>query len=298
MPAEGFMAPIKRAFVWHWNLLGLGVAVGFSVLSGTAGVTIPFVLAAELGYLGFLGLNPRFQNVLRGQASKGASLTAKGDGAQAVQQRFQQLIAFLTGPDRDRFHELRQRCAALLDLRRRLDAEEPHAGAENFRSESLDRLLWLFLKLLHQKAGLERFLASTKSEDIESELRSAEGQLATAKARDEAAGGVESRLTTSVRERIQTIQERLENHRQAAESLELAAAELDKTQQQITHICEIGMTMRDSGGLSAQIDSLSESLQSSEKAFAHTSLGGIFEEETAPPLLSQPEPVQRGAISE
>lgn len=285
MPDEGLIPTIKRAFTWHWNLLGLGAAVGFGILSGSAAVALPLIAAAELAYLGFLGLNPRFQNILRGQ--KKSDLDAQA-AAREAQERYQKIMSFLPAADARRFSDLQQRCSALLDLRRRMDSRDSQDGIENFRGESLDRLLWLFLKLLHQKAGIERFLASTKNENIQAELKSAEQQFATAQERDKAAGGIESRLTTSIRERIETIRGRLDNHTKASESLELVAAELDKTQQQITHICEVGMTMRDSADLSAQIDSLSESLQSSEKTFSNASLGMMFDDETAPPLLSAP----------
>ena len=64
---EGLTASLKRAFTWHWHLLGLGAGAAVAVLSGAPLVILPFLAAAELGYLGFLGLNPRFQNVLKGQ---------------------------------------------------------------------------------------------------------------------------------------------------------------------------------------------------------------------------------------
>jgi DNA repair exonuclease SbcCD ATPase subunit len=147
-------------------------------------------------------------------------------------------------------------------------------------------MLWLFLKLLHQRSGLEKFLGATRRENIEAELKSAEQQLATAQERDQAAGLPESRLATSIQERIATIRERLQNHKQAQDGLELVTAEIDKTEQQITHLCEVGMTMSDSAGLTAQIDSISASLQSSEKIFAETSFSQIYDDEQAPPLLS------------
>ena len=104
--------------------------------------------------------------------------------------------------------------------------------------------------------------------------------------RDKSASGVESRLTTSIRERIDTIRERIDNHTKAEESMELLTAEIDKTEQQITHLCEVGMTMSDSVGLSVQIDSISASLQSSEKIFSEASFSQIYDDEPAPPLLS------------
>jgi len=113
--------------------------------------------------------------------------------------------------------EMQNKAAELLNTDDRWQGMAVTNQADNFSVGANLMLLWM---------------ASTQGEDIESELRSAEEQLATAKARDQASGGIESRLTTSIRERIQTIRDRLENHRRAAESLELASAELDKTQQQ------------------------------------------------------------------
>jgi hypothetical protein len=277
-------AKLKRAFTWHWHLLGLSVGIGISLLSGTPQMCLPFLAAAELVYLGYIGLQPRFQNVLRGQS---LMKSAVAPGTEDPTARYEKIASFLTDQDLARFQHLQNRCAALLDLRRRMDAKDGSDSTEDFRAESLDRMLWLCLKLLHQRSGLERFLASTKRTQIEFEMRAAEEQLADSKKRDAAAGGIEGRLTTSITERIKTIGERLENFDKAAESLELVSSEIEKTEQQITHLCEVGMTMRDSAGLSSQIDSISESLQSSEKAFAHASITGLLDEdESAPPLLS------------
>ena len=174
----------------------------------------------------------------------------------------------------------------LLNLRRSMNAKEGTTGVEDFRGESLDRMLWLYLKLLHQRSGLEQFLGATHREQIEAELKSAEAQLATAQARDQAAGMPESRLATSIRDRVTTIRERLDNHHKASDGLELVTAEIEKTEQQITHLCEVGMTMSDSAGLSVQIDTISQSLQSSEKLFSEASFSQIYDDEPAPPLLS------------
>ena len=280
--SEGIGAALKRAFTWHWHLLGLGAGVAFAMLSGAPVLCLPFIVAAEIGYLGLLGLHPRFQAVLKGKSIQTAGNAAVSNAAQ----RFQQLMSFLSPGDETRFGLLHKRCAELLDLRRRMDAKESDAGVDDFRGESLDRMLWLFLKLLHQRSGLERFLGSTKRSEIEAELHTAEEQMKSAQARDKAASLPEGRLTTSISERISTIRERLNNYQKASESLELVTAEIDKTEQQITHLCEVGMTMRDSVGLSVQIDSISASLQSSESAFAHASVAQILDDESAPPLLS------------
>jgi hypothetical protein len=282
-------AAVKRAFTWHWHLLGLGTGLALTVIGGA--FWLPFLLAAEAGYLGFLGLNPRFQNVLKGQRKLPPPLPVD------PRQRFRQLMDFLGQDDAQRFDALRQRCAELVDLRRSMATKEGTPGVGDFRGESLDRMLWLFLKLLHQRSGLRKFLGSTHREQIESELHAAEQQLASAQQRDQSSGLPDSRLSTSIRDRITAIRERLENHRQAEDGLELVTAEIDKTEQQIIHLCEVGMTMSDSAGLSAQIDSISQSLQSSEKIFSQTSYSQIYDDEPAPPMLSSTLPPQRSPIT-
>ena len=272
---------LKRAFKWHWHLLGLGAGCAFALLSGQPGAVLPLLAAGELAYLGFLGLNPRFQAVLRGQALIGRP-GAPAPDRRAAAERFQKISSFLSRDDFQRFETLRQRCAELLDLRRRMDAQESGAGVENFRSESLDRMLWLFLKLLHQKACLDRFLRSTSRAQIEGERRAAETQLRDAEERDKATG-IEGRLTASIRDRVATIDSRLDNHKKATDALELAQAEIDKTEQQITHLCEVGMTSRDSAGLSAKIDSISESIQSSEQTFSHPAISDLLDDDDQPP---------------
>ncbi len=287
---DGLGAALKRAFTWHWHLLGLGAGAALAVLSGAPMLLLPFLAAAEIGYLGFLGLNPRFQNVLKGQRKLPPPIPVD------PRQRFQQLMAFLSPTDAERFETLRHRCLELVELRRSMATKEGTPGVEDFRGESLDRMLWLFLKLLHQRSGLQKFLGATRRDQIDSELNAAELQLTNAQERDKTSGLTESRLTTSIRDRVTTIRERLDNHRQAAEGLELVTAEIDKTEQQITHLCEVGMTMSDAAGLSVQIDSISASLQSSEKIFSQAAFSQIYDDEPPPPLLAGAVAPPRAAI--
>ncbi|MFD0892988.1 hypothetical protein KBB96_16330 [Luteolibacter ambystomatis] len=288
MSEEGLGASLARAAKWHWNLLGVGAGGVFALLSGVPLGVLAILGGLELAYLGFLGLNPRFQRVLRGQ-----KMVPRPQSV-ASSAQLEQLMSFLSTADTQRFAALRQRCSDLLELRRNMDSKEP-GMADQFRGEGLDRMLWLFLKLLHQKSGLERFLATTSRESIIAELSRSETQLKEAQGKQPGgADGPESRLVTSIRERIATVRERLENHQQAGENWELVCAEIDKTEQQINRLCEVGMTLRDSGELAAQVDSISSSLQSSERAFADASVGGLLLDEVPPPLLSAALPVRSG----
>lgn len=272
---------IKRAFTWHWHLLALGTATTFACVSGNPSVLLPLVAAAEIAYLGTLGLNPRFQRALK---------LAKGELKPAApkenpQEQFQRLLEFLNPQDLSRFHQVQRRCIGMMDLRRRIDNENSTDSVVELREESLDRMLWLFLKLLHQKSGMERFLAATDARAIAQELHTAQEELTDSTERD-GANQVESRLTSTIRERITTIESRLENINQAQQNLELVSAEISKTEQQITHLCEVGMTQKNSAELSSRIDSISSSMQTTESTFADTSLDSLLDDGTVPPLIS------------
>ena len=57
---------MKRAFTWHWHLLGLGVGVVAGIFSGHPEMVLPLVAAGELLYLGMLGTNDRGEFFLQG----------------------------------------------------------------------------------------------------------------------------------------------------------------------------------------------------------------------------------------
>lgn len=243
---------------------------------------LPALLAGELAYLGFLGTNHRFQNVLRGQKlAEGAEAEAILEAAR-TEARLRQLVDFLGQNDRARFESLRQRSSDMTELQRSMQSDRSPAGDAGFKTQSLDKLLWMFLKLLHHKTGLERFLASASGPKLRQEHADAEANLKAAKDR-----GAPERLIAPLEEKLKTIQERLTNFSQGEENLAVLMAEIDKTEQKINHLCEVGMTSRDGSDLSHQIDGVADSVKLSERALADLDLGNLFEDtETPPPLVS------------
>lgn len=275
--SEPFLAGLKRAFKWHWHLLALGAGAAVAFLSGHPDIALPIVAAGELAYLGFLGTNRRFLNVLRGD-----QLARERQAAElASRQKLQQTLAFLAPADAERFRRLRQRCVEFDQLRQQLESSTNRPVVSELRGESLEKMLWLFLRLLHHKSGIDRFLAQTDPNTLRSQLAAAEQELAAATSAKRP-----ERLVQSLTEKRDAIRSRLDNHAAAVESRDLLVAELDKTEQRIEHINEVGMTSRAPDDLGIQIDSIAESMASSERALGDLRSNLLIEDDAPPPLLS------------
>jgi len=54
-----FADSMKKAFLYHWNLLAFGAGVGFAALAGPVALpALALVVAGEVAYLGLLGTHP------------------------------------------------------------------------------------------------------------------------------------------------------------------------------------------------------------------------------------------------
>ena len=107
---DSFGAMMKRAFKWHWHLLGLGAGVALAFISKQPDVVLPMVAAGEMAYLGFLGTNQRFQNVLKGEQmlkNKAGQTVFKANPD--TSKRLGELMDFLSPVDSQRFTTLRER---------------------------------------------------------------------------------------------------------------------------------------------------------------------------------------------
>jgi hypothetical protein len=278
MKTDSFGKILNRAFTWRWNLLALGAGITLGILSGSPDVVLPIVAATELGYLGLIGTQQRFQNVLRGKEL----LAAGRDGPPPLPlaSQLDRLLGQLSDPDIRRFQLLRNRCTALLKLRRRVQSSDPkQGGGSSFHIKSLDKLLWLFLKLLHQKNALAQFTVSTERPELVAESKKTEAEIESVRE-----GSSHARLIQSLEEKLATIRSRIENYDQSEQNLRIIDVELDKTEQKISHIVELGMTSTDSTDLSAQIEALTMSVESNEVAMQDLNLHAVFKEDPEGPV--------------
>jgi len=268
---------VWTAFRWRWNLLVLGGATAAAVLSGQAGVVLPLVAAAEIAYLGLATSSPRFRKAAEaaGRAVPGAAANAAGPA------EVENVRAVLTPAEWARFQSLRDRCAALTRIGRQLRGAEG-GGLDDLRTDALDRLLWMFLKLLVSKNALDRFLATVDAGELRVDLQQSERRVAEARkaARPEA-------LLRAMDDKLETMRQRLANCQRAAENRETVVAELDRVEQKIAAVSEGSLTAREAEAIGAQVDGIAAGVTVADEAVQGLAMPLVLGEERAPSFLKE-----------
>jgi hypothetical protein len=270
---------LKEAFFFRWNLLLFLGGVAGAAIGPLPDVTIPLVMAGELAYLTALTSLPRFR----------AAIDAKVHAAQRTKPAepttapsLVVMLAGLPGDARKRFEQLHARCVEMRHLAVGVrGASGREAGsAEEIRTPGLDRLLWLFLRLLMSKTALDRFLRTMESEDINGRLEQLRKDLGAAQeAKDE-------RIVRSLQDSIAMAELRLDNHERARKNAQFVTIELDRIEGKIQALAEMAVNRQDPDLLSSQVDSAAESMRQTEKAVSELQhLTGLADELQDPPAI-------------
>jgi len=150
---------------------------------------------------------------------------------------------------------------------------------EDSNTQALDRMLWVFLRLQTTQLYLQRFLEKANEIEIRNRIKEAEARLQSQTSPDE-------RIKRSLEDSLLVQQQRLENREKAKKNLDYVRVELDRIEAKIQAITEAAVNRQDPDFLTSQIDSVSESMQSTEKAINELQqLTGIVEEMQTPPLI-------------
>jgi len=272
---------LKEAFLFRWNLLFfLGSAAG-AVLTPLAPVLLPLVGAGELAYLAGLISVPRFRAAIDAKVHA----TRQGAPAAAPSSPAPSLVTMLGGLPSDartRFERLHARCLEMRGIAagvRGAAGNQPSA-AEEIRTPGLDRLLWLFLRLLLSKAALDRFLKTMNGQEISTRLEEARKSLAAA----QSAG--DERVVRSLQDSIAMGELRLDNFGRAKKNAEFVSVELDRIEEKIQALAEMAVNRQDPDFLSSQVDSAAESMRQTEKAVSELQhLTGLSDQLEEPPAI-------------
>lgn len=275
--APSFLDYAKAAFKWHWNLLVLGAGAIFAFLTGKPDVVLPLLAAGELTYLALAASNPRLQ-----RAVAAGLAPAPPDPAATQQQQLERIMAALGRDDRTRFHTLRTRCLELRKLAEQYRgiADAGSATYRKMRTDSLDRLLWMFLKLLYSKDALDRFLAATDRDALARDLAATEARIASA-----TDAGRSDKLLRSLQDKLETLRQRLGNYDEADENSELIGAELDRIEQKIAAVSEMSLSAGGATDIGAEVDGIAAGITATREAFGNLDIMPTIADDTAPPLL-------------
>jgi len=277
---------IKTAFWNQWNLLLFVGGMGFAILSGQPDVAMPIVIAAETAYLGLLGTHPKFQKYVDAQSAKQQRQQSSAKKVYALEK----ITSSLPKPLLDRYNDLRQRCRLLGEIAS--DLKEPlefgtHEQLESMQRRGLDRLLWVFLRLLFTQHQLEQFQMAVSEEQIQVELKRIDLELARLAESDSPEHAAKIRRT--LMDNRETLNERLKNYKRAKSNYEFVQFELDRVENKIKSLSELSVNRQDPEYISGQIDAVTGSMKETERTMNElkfiTGIGNF--DDDAPELISE-----------
>ena len=271
---------LKEAFFFRWNLLLLLGGTAAAAMTPLAPVLLPLVAAGELTYLTGLVSIPRFRAAIDAKVHA----AAKAAGPEPPPPPPVSLVTMLSGLPSDartRFQRLHGRCVEMRGIAAgvRGAAGDQAASGEEIRTPGLDRLLWLFLRLLLSKAALDRFLATMNEQEIAARLAEQRKSL-------EAAKGGDERIVRSLQDSMASSELRLDNYARAKKNAEFVSIELDRLEGKIQALAEMAVNRQDPDFLSNQVDSAADSMRQTEKAVSELQhLTGLSEQLDEPPPI-------------
>jgi len=273
----GMVEYLKRAFLYRWNLLlFLGGAVA-AALTPWPDALLPMLLAAEVAYLGALVSRPKFRDAIDAQVHKEAQTTTRQSGA-AGNESLIGIVNSLPPQSRQRFEVLRARCLEMKSIARGVESQS-ESSSENLSTPALDRLLWIFLRLLVSQQGLDRFLRSTNAAEIRARIEEAKTKLNSVAAQEE-------RFKHSLEDSVAAQELRLENYKKAGDNAEFLRVELDRIEAKIQALVESSVNRQDPNLLSSQIEGVAASVQSTEAAIRELQqITGVVDQMQEPPAI-------------
>lgn len=234
----------EPSYFWHafklqYNLIGLGTALGFALLSGSL---LPLIVAAgvELIVLPMLAGNPRFQNVVK------AEHFSERQEQQQVRKQLEasEMLRVLPEPERRTYQAMVRLTGEIRENYRGLDSSSQVLLEELVTK--LDSLMSFYLRMRYSLARYGNYFASTDREQIEERIAMLEHEM------------------TNGPERIQQIkaktkavlEKRLERYAKALENKQLIEAQTEAVQEALQLLRDQSYSIKDPRSIAGQLDDL------------------------------------------
>jgi hypothetical protein len=233
LPLLGAM-PANKMMLGVFAVLGLA-SPGFWFLGA----------AAELTYLFTLANSSRFQKLVDGERLLAAQ--------QQWEDKVHATVGRLIPPAQERYRKLLDQCRRILGISARLESDSL-AGLRGMRGQSLNQLLWIFLRLLTSRQVITNNMESLDESALGREIEQLEQRLSGIdRATDEA-------LARSLEGTLAIRRKRIENLQRASDSLRVIDAELERIEQQAELMREETAVGGKPEFLSARLDAVTSTM--------------------------------------
>lgn len=239
---------LAHAFKSQYNLIGLGTALGFAVLSGTL---LPIIVAAgiEMVVLPLVSGSPRFQRLVRARTSEEAEEQV------AARQRMEasEMLQFMPDPERQRYRVLQALTTEIRQNYKGMDSSSQMLLEQLV--EKLDFLLSFYLRMRYSLTRYHNYFNSTDPERIQERIAMLDHEM---KSGPERVQQIKAR-TRSV------LLKRLERYKKAVENRDLIDAQTETVQEVLQLLRDQSYSMRDPRSITEQIDGLVSSAEETER---------------------------------
>ena len=304
MAEAGLFRYLKEAFLFKWHLLVLGGATAAAFVTGHPDIAMPVVAAAEVVYLAGLTTLPRFQGAIDAKVraeQRGASGRDPEPAAnqQSARDKILEVLKSLTEERRSRFLRLRARCVEMTRIANAVRGETRDASGASteLRTPALDRLLWVFLRLLLSEQAIARFLQAADETAIDKSV--ADLKVRRRKRADSVgeANQADDKIVRSLDDSIATAELRKDNIAKARNNAEFIAAELDRLENKIQAVTEMAVGHTDPDEMSSRIDAISDGITQTEETIRELQqITGVGDVEATPSILDTDLSPQRLAV--
>jgi hypothetical protein len=239
---------LAHAFKSQYNLIGLGTALGFAVLSGTL---LPIIVAAglEMVVLPLVSGSSRFQRLVRARTSEEA------EEQHAARQRMEasEMLQYMPDPERQRYRVLQALTTEIRQNYKGMDSSSQMLLEQLV--EKLDFLLSFYLRMRYSLTRYHNYFNSTDPERIQERIAMLDHEM---KSGPERVQQIKSR-TRSV------LVKRLERYSKAVENRDLIDAQTETVQEVLQLLRDQSYSMRDPRSITEQIDGLVSSAEETER---------------------------------
>jgi hypothetical protein len=273
-------AYLKTAFTTRWNLLLFGGGVAAAFISGFPGILLPLVLAGEIYYLASMLANDRFRSAVEAQDAKSRRATEAAGAREAYERIRKNLPPALL----ERFDQLRDHCLKLVELGGSMRGPDG-SGPDRTALESLDRLLWGYLRMIWGASTLSDFLDHTDDGAIRTRIADLERRLAKLSKDDPGS----AQMRAALEDHLKTSQERLDNIDEARRKLDLVAAEIERLEAKIAALAESSVAKRDVTDIAQRVDEVAEGMRKTDETMRQLQLPPELEDLDEPPAMLREE---------